>query len=142
MHSSLFMGVRIPADERLRVAIAEDDDLLREALEEALLQENIEVITLEDGFELADYVAARLTRWADVIVSDLMMPGRPGIEGLELARRSGLKVPIVVVSGDTRPEMIARVANLGNALFISKPFDVERLARAVRQLCGLTNSPD
>ncbi len=112
---------------RLIVAIAEDDDLQRDSLEAALQEAGFHVVALEDGFELADSFTTRVRRWADAVVADVNMPGRSGLDGLELARKNGLDLPIFVVSGDGRDEVRARVAPLGNALFI-------HLAAAIREL--------
>jgi DNA-binding response OmpR family regulator len=126
------------APRRLKVALAEDDELQRSALQEALQDEGFDVIPLEDGFELTDYLSLDLKAFADAIVADLNMPGRSGLDGLELARQKGLHVPIFVVSGEESVESRARVARLGNAVYFSKPIDPERLAKAIHALAQPT----
>lgn len=122
---------------RLRVAIAEDDDEQRWALEQALELEGFEVMSFEDGAELLDFFEANGVRTADVVIADLNMPGRSGIEGLERARERGLTAPIFVVTGETGDELRARVARLGNSLFLQKPLDPARLAQAIYQVAAL-----
>src|SRR3990167_4902779 len=94
---------------RLKVAIAEDDDAQRAALERALQGEGFEVVPLEDGLELMDYFSGPKLS-ADAIVADLNMPGCSGLDGLELARQKGLTLPIFVVSGEGGADSRARVA--------------------------------
>lgn len=122
---------------RLRVALAEDDDEQRWALEQALVAEGFEVLSFEDGAELLDFFELSGGRPADVIIADLNMPGRSGIEGLEAARRRGVDAPIFVVTGDSGAEVRARVAQLGNALYLQKPVDAARLAQAIYRVASL-----
>lgn len=129
------------APRRLRVAIAEDDDEQRWALELALTSEGFEVVSFEDGAELLDFFELKEARKADVIIADLNMPGRSGLEGLEHARAQGLTAPIFVVTGENSLELRARVARLGNALFLQKPIDAARLAEAIYRVASLNSEP-
>lgn len=125
------------APRRLKVALAEDDDEQRWALEQALTSEGLEVLSFEDGAELLDFFEAPGAPTADAVVADLHMPGRSGLEGLERARQRGFGAPIVVVTGESSDELRDRVARLGNALFLQKPLDVVRLAQAIFRLAAL-----
>lgn len=128
------------APRRLRVAIAEDDDEQRWALEQALQSEGFEVLSFEDGAELLDFFELRAARPADVIIADLNMPGRSGLEGLERARAHGLTAPIFVVTGESGDELQARVARLGNAMFLQKPVDPGRLAQAIYGVASIRST--
>lgn len=124
------------AARSIRVAIAEDDDAQREALQVALEEEGFEVDAFEDGFELLDYfdVAAAKRSWPDAIVTDMGMPGRSGLEAVAQARARGAMIPVFVVTGWTIAEVRAQAAQLGNTLVFAKPIDVEHLARAIGEL--------
>ncbi len=124
----------------LRIAIAEDDDAQREALQMALEMEGFEVVSFEDGAELVDYfgIAGGSLRWPDFIITDLGMPGRSGLEAIQVARSRGAEVPVFVVTGSADPELRAQAARLGNTMVFSKPIDLDRLAKAIRQLAQLT----
>lgn len=121
----------------MRVALAEDDDDQRLALEIALQGEGFEVLSFEDGSELLDFFQMEGAPTTDVIVSDVNMPGHSGLDGLELARAQGLNVPIFVVTGETSPALLERVARLGNALCLKKPLDAEGLAQAIHRVAAL-----
>lgn len=129
------------APRRLRVAIAEDEDEQRWALEQALASEGFEVLSFEDGAELLDFFEVGQGRKPDVIIADLNMPGRSGLEGLEHARAGGLTAPIFVVTGENSAELRARVARLGNSLYLQKPIDPERLAEAIYRVAALQTEP-
>lgn len=132
------MGDDAPRDpRRLRVAIAEDDDEQRLALEQALQAEGLDVLSFEDGAELLDFFEGGGAPAPDVVVADLQMPGRSGLDGLERARARGVDTPIVVVTGASSPALRERVARLGNALFVQKPVDAGRLAQALHRLAAL-----
>lgn len=128
-----------PAPHPMRVALAEDDDAQREALRDALEAEGFEVIPFEDGFELVDYfaMAGGKVPWPDAIVTDVNMPGRSGLEAIELARGRGALVPVFVVTGLTLADVRAQAARLGNVLVFPKPIDVQRLARAIGELAAV-----
>jgi DNA-binding response OmpR family regulator len=79
-------------------------------------------------------------REPDAIVTDLSMPGASGLDGLELARRQGMDVPVLVVSGNDSSEMRERLRHVGNTLFFRKPVDLGELAHALRDLVQLRAS--
>jgi CheY-like chemotaxis protein len=129
--------------ERIRIAVAEDDDEQREALEAVLKGYGYEVVAFEDGFELVDYFelagaapSAKIP-WPDLVVSDVQMPGRTGLEALKLARARGMQAPIVIVTGFESGQLHEQVKHLGEALVFSKPIDIDRLAVAVSSLVEL-----
>lgn len=121
-----------------RVLIADDEDLQRTALEQLLTEEGYEVISVEDGFELHDYLQLSLESRGvprpDVIITDVRMPGETGIEVMEAARKRGVRTPIVIVTGYPSPELEARVNALGNARMIAKPIDVNAFMQTIRRL--------
>jgi len=126
-----------PPMRRLRVAIAEDDDEQRWALEQALTSEGFEVLSFEDGSELFDFFDLEGNAGADAVVADLHMPGRSGLDGLEEARARGFAAPIFVVTGESGAELKERVAKLGNALYLQKPLDAGLLAQAIHRVASL-----
>lgn len=74
-------------------------------------------------------------RSPDLIVLDVMMPAGTGIGALEKLKLSNrtAHIPVVVLSGVTDPERIARVRELGAVAFLPKPVDADALLGAVRE---------
>jgi CheY-like chemotaxis protein/anti-sigma regulatory factor (Ser/Thr protein kinase) len=72
----------------------------------------------------------------DLLVLDLNLPGRQGIELLEDVRASGdwSDLPVVVLSGVTDPEIVLRTYELGANCFVRKPRRIVELAPAVRAI--------
>jgi len=81
-----------------QVLIAEDDDHLREALQELLSGAGYRVIAAEDGLEALDWLS-RVT--PDLIIVDILMPGLGGPELIRRLRETGpwATIPILVLSG-------------------------------------------
>jgi CheY-like chemotaxis protein len=110
------------------VALAEDDEELRQALSEALEQAGYMVLALEDGFELADYLDfATQRRPPSLVLTDVRMPGLSGLEAVERARARGLTCPVVVMTSWPDDRVNAHAAALGNTRVIPKPVDLDVL---------------
>ena len=84
--------------ETLRVVVADDDSMVRQAIER-LLRGSVDVIrSVSNGHELVE--AAQACR-PDVVVSDVTMPGLSGFEAMKTLRDRGGPFPFVLVSADT-----------------------------------------
>src|SRR3989441_10119062 len=57
----------------------------------------------------------------DLILSDVVMPGKSGLELLEDLKKAGLKTPIVLISGQANIEMAVKATRLGGLDFLEKP---------------------
>jgi two-component system, NtrC family, nitrogen regulation response regulator NtrX len=67
----------------------------------------------------------------DLILSDVVMPGRDGLALLEDLRASGITVPVVMMSGQAHIEMAVRATRLGALDFLEKPLSTEKLLLTV-----------
>jgi DNA-binding NtrC family response regulator len=67
----------------------------------------------------------------DLILSDVVMPGRDGIALLEDLRNIGVAAPIVMMSGQASIEMAVKATRLGAADFLEKPISTEKLLLTV-----------
>jgi chemotaxis protein CheY-P-specific phosphatase CheC len=72
---------------------------------------------------------------------DLTMPELDGFETLEEMRNLGIKVPVVVVSGDVQPKAKERVLGLGAKAFIQKPIDKVALNDVLKQIVEPSTKP-
>jgi two-component system, NtrC family, nitrogen regulation response regulator NtrX len=63
----------------------------------------------------------------DLILSDVVMPGKSGIEFLEDLKKNGVKTPIVLVSGEANIEMAVHATKLGAMDFVEKPLSTDKL---------------
>lgn len=117
-----------------RALIADDDNLQRAGLRMTLEQLGFEVEEATDGLELSEHFHAANARGEqyDVVVTDVQMPRRNGLDALDFIRARS-QVPAIVVTG--APECARRrVAALGRAVLVGKPYDGTDLIAA---LCAI-----
>jgi DNA-binding NtrC family response regulator len=130
-----------PTRTRVRILLAEDDDELRWALTDLLRTEGYEVVAVADGRALFEHLGAamlleRRDHPADVIVSDVRMPGLTGMELLESVRSRGWPTPVVLMSAFGDDDIRRRADALGAAAFLDKPIDPAKLQRVIDGVMG------
>ena len=117
-----------------RILLMDDDELLREALRIVLEGAGYEVMEASDG-----EVGLRLQREhpADLILVDIFMPERDGLEVIKALRVESPRVRIIAVSGGGRTgqiEVLSIAAAFGAARTLVKPFAPRELLKAIREL--------
>lgn len=114
------------------ILIIEDDRLISSLLNFRLKKDGYNVTTAEDGLSGMDAIDASEP---DLIITDVMIPFKTGIEIINHAKKVYPKVPIIVLSSLGEEEAIVMEAfNLGVSDFIPKPFNPNELAVRVRRL--------
>jgi DNA-binding NtrC family response regulator len=78
----------------------------------------------------------------DAILSDVVMPGRSGLELLEDLKKAGVKTPIVLISGQANIEMAVKATKLGALDFLEKPLSTEKLLVTVENALRLSRLED
>ena len=78
----------------------------------------------------------------DLILSDVVMPGKSGIELLEDLKHAGIKTPIVLISGQANVEMAVKATKLGALDFLEKPLSTDKLLVTVENALRLTRLED
>ena len=73
----------------------------------------------------------------DLILSDVVMPGRDGLGLLEDLRASGIMIPVVMMSGQAHIQMAVRATQLGAMDFLEKPISTEKLLLTVENALKL-----
>ena len=77
------------------------------------------------------------TRTFDLILSDVVMPGRDGLSLLEDLKNSAVAAPVVMMSGQAHVEMAVRATRLGALDFLEKPISTDRLLLTVENALRL-----
>ncbi len=116
-----------------RVLVAEDSDVIREAIRRELVAAGFEVVTASDGQEALELA---LRERFDAISTDVMMPR---MDGYELTRRLRADpryatLPIVMVTGKDERLDTLRGYDSGASAYITKPADARELVRTLREL--------
>jgi two-component system, NtrC family, nitrogen regulation response regulator NtrX len=78
----------------------------------------------------------------DLILSDVVMPGKSGLELLEDLKKNGVKTPIVLISGQANIEMAVRATKLGALDFLEKPLSTDKLLLTVENALRLSRLED
>jgi DNA-binding response OmpR family regulator len=125
-------GDRARSEARAPVLIVEDDADLRDMMAQFFLLEGFNPKTVSNGREALEYL--HQGQRPAVILLDLMMPV---MDGWEFRRHQQgdpqvAKVPVIVLSALDR----TRVGDLGEAAFMKKPLDFDRLLELVRRYCS------
>jgi CheY-like chemotaxis protein len=114
------------------VLVIDDEPEVRDLLKRMLESAGHQVSLAPNGEE---GVRAFKAHGADLVITDLYMPGQEGFETIVELRRRFFDLPIIAISG--KPEagpMLAIAKHLGAVLVLQKPFSAEQLLRAVAQV--------
>lgn len=117
-----------------RVLLIDDDDLVRKILRRVLEGADFEVVEAADGDEgIRSYEAEP----SDVVVTDILMPKKEGIETIIELRRINPEVRIVAISGGGRndgQQYLKMAGKLGADRMLPKPVRPKELLDAVRDI--------
>jgi DNA-binding NarL/FixJ family response regulator len=117
----------------MRILIADDHPIFRAGVKEILLKEkDVESIGEADtGHRVLEL--ARKQRW-DVVLLDLTMPGKDGLEALQELRRERPALPILVLSAHPEDQLALRLLRSGAAGYLTKDKAPEVLLTAIRKV--------
>lgn len=115
-----------------RILIIEDDKLISSLVQFRLKKDGYETFLVCDGNE---GILAIDALSPDLIITDVMMPFRSGIEIIHHAKQSRPDTPIIVLSSLGEEEQVVLEAfNMGVADFVPKPFNPNELAIRVKRI--------
>lgn len=115
----------------MRILLAEDDTLLGDGLRNGLRQAGFDVDWVCDGSQAAE--ALRSSDHAAVVL-DLGLPRLPGLDVLELIRRSGSRIPVLVLTARDALDDRVRGLDAGADDYVVKPVALAELAARLRAL--------
>jgi FixJ family two-component response regulator len=133
------------SQQRLQIAVVDDEECVRKALERLLRSAGMAVETFPSG---AEFMAAMPTHRPDCVVLDLHMPKLCGFDVQAQLAQMDRPPPVVVITGHDTPESRARALAGGVAAYLLKPVDDSTLLDAIaaamsdpsHEYCG--NNPE
>ena len=114
--------------EPLRVLVVEDESLIRMDVVATLSEAGFEVVAEANDGEEAVELASKLN--PDVVVMDIKMPKVDGITAAE--RISQMKIPVVLLTAFSQPELVTRATEAGAMAYLTKPFKPGDLLPAIQ----------
>lgn len=113
------------------ILVVDDNAIMRDAVAKVLGNAGYQVFQAADGDAA---IADTHQRPVDLLITDLVMPGREGIETIQHFIQKFPRIPIIAMSG--MPEYLPMAKALGAAVALEKPIAFAALLQAVRSLIG------
>jgi two-component system, cell cycle sensor histidine kinase and response regulator CckA len=113
------------------ILLVEDEDMVRAVAERALVRNGYTVVTAPNGEDALEILEGRTD--INLIVTDVVMPIMDGPTMVRKVRESLPKMPILFMSGYAE-EQLRKMIDLDNIAFLPKPFSVQQLSEAVRDV--------
>jgi CheY-like chemotaxis protein len=142
---------------RPRILVFEDNDIVRSTLEHIFRRLGYEVYTFSDPemcqlYDSAEHDCSIENACADIIISDIQMPTKTGLELFKELRQKGCKVKYwALMSADWSDSNLKKAQKLGCQIFY-KPFSMEKMLKWIndsikklnpeRKLSNLPKKPD
>ena len=115
-----------------RILIADDHELLRRGLKGILTEAFPQLVTGEASDAQQTLAAMEKERW-DIVLVDINMPGRSGLEALQDLKRLHPRVPVVILSAFPEKDYAIRAFKLGASGYVSKQSASTELLAAIRK---------
>jgi DNA-binding response OmpR family regulator len=114
----------------LTCLVADDEPQIGSLLRDALAQQGYEADVVVDGETASRRLAER--EYA-LVVSDVMMPVKTGVELVRELRARGQETPVVLMSSFLSEEALLACSKLEHIAFLQKPFSLTDLRRAIER---------
>ena len=114
-----------------KILIIEDEEPIRRVLKRILLEEN-EHFSIDQAEDGEKGLTTLLAEDYDLILCDIKMPKKDGLEVLQTAKNKGILTPFIMLTGHGNIQTAVEAMKIGAYDFIPKPPDLNRLLISVR----------
>jgi FixJ family two-component response regulator len=121
----------------LLIAVVDDEESMRKALERLLRSAGFTAETFASGVQFLEFLR---TRAPACVVLDLHMPGVSGFEVQAELARAGAGVPVIIITGYDTPEARMRAIGQGAVAYLRKPVEDVLLLAAINS--AIAANPD
>ncbi|HTA86953.1 MAG TPA: sigma-54 dependent transcriptional regulator [Silvibacterium sp.] len=122
-----------PLETGQRILIIDDEAAIRESLETLLSLEGYAVEMALDGEEGLDRIEQNSY---DLVLLDLALPGKNGLEVLQILRESQPALPVIMITAYGKVDNVVDAIRTGAQNFVQKPWDNEKLLADIRSAIG------
>ena len=110
------------------ILVVDDEQGIREVLQDVLADEGHRVITVEDGFRALEILEEGTV---DLVILDVWLPNMGGIDVLKRIRDGWPEIEVVVISGHANINMAVQAVKIGAFDFLEKPLSLEKTITVV-----------
>jgi two-component system, NarL family, invasion response regulator UvrY len=114
----------------MRILIADDHAIIRKGIRQLLVEE-YPLATIEEVGDGESLITKTSTEIWDVVICDLDMPGRSGLDAMQQIRAMHPKLPVLIMSIYPEEQYARRLLKAGAAGYLSKDAATEELAKAL-----------
>ncbi len=115
----------------MRILLVEDDELLGDGVRVGLIQYGYTVDWIKDGLTAQQAI---MTENFDLIILDIGLPRRNGLEVLKTVRTKNLSLPVIILTARETIEDRVKGLDAGADDYLVKPFDLEELCARIRAM--------
>lgn len=119
-----------------KVFLLDDEELIVAVLSKALKKEGYEISAATGTHNIIDKIKSFNP---DLLLMDIRMPDRDGIEILEELKGDGLTTPVVMLTADDTADTAVKAMKLGAADYLTKPFNTDEVKIVIRNILEKEN---
>lgn len=123
-------------ESKKKILIVDDEPSIRDSLK-LLLKSSFDVSAVEDG-DIA--ITETETFQPDLVLLDVHMPRKDGIETLKALREKNLNLPIVMLTGANTVRTAVEAMKFGAYDYINKPFEIDQLTDLILSILDTSKS--
>lgn len=117
----------------IRILIADDHSVVRRGLRQ-ILTEGFPNVQIDEVGDADSMIKKFMDSEYDVVISDLSMPGRSGLEGLQQIKQINPKIPVLILSIYPEEQYALRLLKAGASGYLNKDLAPEELVNAVQRV--------
>jgi hypothetical protein len=117
----------------IRILIADDHSVVRKGLRQ-ILTEGFPSVQIDEVGDADTMIKKVMDSEYDVVISDLSMPGRSGLEGLQQIKQINSKLPVLILSIYPEEQYAIRLLKAGASGYLNKDLAPEELVNAVQRV--------